>query len=535
MFWGTPPSPGYNKPVTVASPVGGLNAFDSLVSMDDVDAVSLQNWWPQPYGVSLRKGYVEWTTGLPSSVETLATWVSASGASKLFAWSLSSMYDVSTRGVAGAAMVTGLTSARWESANISNASGNHMIAVNGIDNAIHYKAAGVSRIAAGDGIVTDTWAGLNPQSASMVTVHQHRLWAVEKSSTRGWYLPPDQIQGTFTSFEFGPLFKLGGFLQILTTWTVDDGSGANDVLVAISSMGEAAIYAGTNPDFDNEWGLVGVYYIGAPVSGKRGFCKVGGDLVVLTQQGAVSMTSQLVSNRVKDKFDSLVSKKIQFLISELISTFSSIFGWSLSYFTPFNMLLINVPSVVSGGNSQLAANQITQAWTQFSGMDAACWVEYNNSPYFGDFTGKVYLAWTGNSDKVLLNNTGGTGITAVVQQAFSYLQDKGGANRSNQKQISLYRPVFVASGPVEFDSAIVYDFKTEDNPAPGAIPAATDTLWGVGIWGADRWSGGSTVFKEWVQAEGMGVCASLKMVVASESEVLWVSTDYSLVQGVGIL
>jgi hypothetical protein len=451
MFWRVPPSAGYNRPVTVAAPVGGLNAFDSLVTMEDSDAITLSNWWPQPYGVSVRKGYTEWTTGLPSSVESLAVWSNMTGGSKLFAWSLTSMYDISARGPAGAPIVTSLANARWEWVSVANASGNHLIAVNGADNAIHYKAAGVTRIALGDGIVTDTWAGLDPKKAIMITVHQHRLWAIEKDTSKAWYLPPDAIQGTWISFDFGPLFRRGGFLQLIASWTSDDSSGAEDRFVAISSQGEAAVYMGTNPSDDTKWSLVGVYNIGPPVAGYRSFSKEGGDLIVLTQQGVVSMTAQLLSSRVKDRSDSIVSRKVQFLISDLISSYSTIYGWSLRYFTPLNMILINVPSVVAGGNTQLAANQITNAWTQFQGMDAVCWIEYNNAPYFGDYAGNVFLAWTGFSDKVKLDNTGGIGITAVVQQAFSYLTDKGGGNRSNQKQVSMYRPVFITGGSLDFN------------------------------------------------------------------------------------
>lgn len=529
------PSQGYNKPVTIAAPVGGINAFDSLVSMQDTDAITLQNWWPQPYGVTVRKGYVEWTTGLPSTVETLASWANTSGGTKLFAWSAAAMYDVSTRGVVGAAIVTLLTNARWEYVNMVNASGAHLIAVNGFDDAIHYKNAGVSRIVAGDGIVVDTWAGINPINVSGLTIHQSRLWAVEKNSSRGWYLPPDAIQGTFASFDFGPKFSKGGFLQFLTTWTIDDGNGAKDLLIAMSSSGEAVMYAGTDPNDSTKWGLVGVYYIGEPVSGGRGYTKVGGDMIILTQQGAVSMTAQLVSTKVKDKVDAVISKKIQFLISDLISTYTAIFGWHLLYVPSINMLLVNVPSVTAGGNIQLAANQITNAWTLFNGMDSACWALHNKSPYFGDYTGRVLLGWTGNSDNVRLDNSGGVGITAIVQQAYSYLQDKGGMNRSNKKQVGVYRPIFVTGGSIGFNSAIVYDYEDDTVTVPSVIPIPGGSIWGVGLWGSALWSGGVTVSQSWRSAEGMGVAASLKMVTLSASEVLWVATDYSLVQGVGIL
>lgn len=518
------------KPYTLPAPVGGLNAYDSLAVMPETDAIILQNWWPTSYGCSLRKGYIQWTTGLPSTVETVAGWYNSLGGQKLFAWSSTGMYDISSRGAVGAAMVTGLTNARWQTVVLTNASGNYMIAVNGADNGIIYRTAGVARIVLGDGITTNTWAGLDPSNAVQLTVHQKRLWAVERDTSRGWYLPPDAIQGTFVSFDFGPQFRKGGFLQFLSTWTLDDGDGADDHLVAVSSNGEAVVYAGTDPNDSTKWGLVGVYDVGSPVSGRRSFVKAGGDLLLLTQKGVVSLSAELVSTKVESVNKPIVSNKIQQLISELITTYTSINGWELVYHAPLNMVLVAVPSVTAGSNIQLAVNAVITAWTMFTGMDAACWTSHNNLLYFGDYDGVVYQAWTGNSDNVLLDNTGGSGVTAIAQQAYSYFGMRG-----NQKQVGLYKPTFVASGDISISSAIVYDFVDYTLPSPGAVPLPSGSLWGTGLWNSSFWSGGSNVVRNWLSAEGMGVCASIKLHVQSNDNVLWVSTDLTWKPARGVL
>jgi hypothetical protein len=510
--------------------VGGLNAYDSLAAMAETDAIIMQNWWPQPYGCSIRKGYVEWATGLPDAVETIAGWYNSSGGQKMFSWSVGSMFDTSSRAAVGAAIVTGLSNARWETIVLTNTAGNFLICVNGADNGIIYKDSGVFRITLGDGIVVNTWAGLDPINAVQLTVHQNRLWAVENNSSRGAYLPPDAIQGTFQFFDFGPEFHKGGYLQYLTTWTIDDGNGAEDHLVAMSSNGEAVVYGGTDVTDSTKWALVGVYFVGKPVAGRRSFVKAGGDLLMLTEKGLVSLTAELVSTKVNEKENPLTSKKIQFLISELVTTYGALNGWQVVYHPNINMALINVPSVVAGGNAQLAANQIIQAWTQFTNMDAVCWCVHNGEIYFGDYIGTVHQAWTGNSDAVLLDNTGGEGVTAVAQQAYTYF---GG--RANVKQVGLYRPVFIISGAVSINASIVYDFAEKDLVAPSVIPSPLGSLWGTGRWGSAFWSGGSTVSQPWVSAEGMGVAGSLKMVTLSEADVLWIATDYSLVQTHGIL
>jgi hypothetical protein len=519
-----------SAPYSVPAPVGGLNARDSLVAMPPTDAVVLQNWWPQPYGVAVRKGYREWATGLVTQAATIATWADTNGTQKLFAWAGTNVFDITTPGPVGAPLISGLNNPNWDTVHMVNTSGAHLIALNGVDDGIIYGAGGGARIIAGDGIVANTWAGIDPKNAVGPVVHQHRLWVVQTDTTFGWFLPPDALQGTFLKYDFGPLFSKGGFLQFLATWTIDDGNGAEDHLIAVSSRGEAVVYSGTDPEDDQAWFLAGVYNIGAPVAGRRANCKAGGDQFILTQQGLVSMSATLVSTRVAEQNRKISSEKVQFLLSELTSTYGSLFGWDVKYYPKDNLLIINVPTVVVSGNIQLAANQITGAWTEFRGMDAVCWGVYGSTPMFSDSEGTVYQAWVGTTDKVKLDGTGGIGIITSVQQAYSYL-----GSPATQKQVGLYRPVFVLTAPFSIKSTIRYDFSTEPLTVPNAAPKTFAALWGSGVWGTSIWGGGDLVQRVWLIAEGMGNAASLLMVGQSEGEVLWVSTDFSTVKGNGIL
>ncbi len=528
---GLKPSLATNTPVTVPAPVGGLNARDSLAAMPQTDAIVMQNFWPQPYGVSVRKGYREWATGLPENGQTLASWASATGPQKFFVWADIGMYDISVPGaVVAAPIVTGLTNAVWDWVNLVNSAGSHLIALNGIDDGIHYSGAGVARFTAGDGIVLNTWAGIAPALAVCPVVHQHRLWVVERDSANGWFLPPDAVQGTFKKYDFGPLFSKGGFLQFLATWTLDDGNGAEDHLIAVSSRGEAVVYAGTDPEDDTKWFLAGVYNVGAPVAGRRSNCKAGGDQYILTQQGVVSMSSTLISTKVNSVEDKLVSNKIQFLISELTSTYGALFGWDLKYYPRDNMLIVNVPTVTANGNIQLAANQIIGAWTEFRNVDAVCWGAFGSAPFFTDHDGRVLQFWTGNLDDVLLDGTAGRGIIASVMQAYSYI----GAF-ATQKQVGMYRPTFIVNAPITVSSSILYDFNTAELNTPTAPVRNYSALWNYGLWGVAVWGGGDAVQKHWIQAQGMGVAAALRMVLQTEAEVLWVATDYSVIKGAGLL
>jgi len=530
-MFATPLQSSLNKVSSVPAPVGGLNARDSIIAMAPTDAIVLRDWWPQPYGCSIRKGYQKWSQGLTGMVHSLASYAGVGGAQYFYAWAGGNFYDVTTQGPVGAAIYSGLTSdVPWQSVQLVNAAGAHLLAVNGVNDGIIISTGVPARIVAGDGIAPNTWAGLDPQDAVQLTVHQSRLWAVEKDTANGWFLAPDAIQGTFKKVDFGPLYSRGGYLLFLATWTMDDGNGAEDHLVAMSSEGQAAVFAGTDPEDDTKWAMVGVYYLGPPVAGRRAYTKVGGDLIILTQQGVVSMTETLVSTKVEASATKLKSDKIQYLVSSVTSQYGGEFGWQVMYFAELNMLLINVPTPVVTGNFQLVSNQITNAWTQFTNMDAASWLNRAQNPFFGDYDGNVWLSWSGGLDKVALDGTGGSGISALVQQAYSYL-----GSPTTQKQVGMYRPNFVVSTPVNFGTNIVYDFADAPIPVPGSVPSNDPSSWNSGIWNTSRWSGGTSVQRAWVQAMGIGSAASLQLSLRSTGEVLWVSTDYSFVNGEGIL
>ena len=536
------PKPAWNKPTTLMAPTGGLNATDSLANMPPTDAVSMRNWWPQPYGLAVRKGTREWGLGLGAPVQTIAPWNNLLGEGKCFAWAGTWMHDISQRGRVGAPILSGLSNAWWQTIQMVNAAGAHLIAVNGVDNAIIYNDTGLSRIVLGDGLAAGTWKNLDPKSAVELTVHQGRLWAVQTESSAAWYLPVSQITGVMVKFDFGPLFSRGGYLAQLTTWTIDDGNGAEDHLVGVSSRGEAVVFGGTNPADDTKWTLVGVYYVGPPLKGRRSWAKLSGDLVFLTQRGLVSTASMLVSTKVKDS-NLLKSSKIQFLLAEATTSFDNLDGWSFNYFPAINMLMVNIPTPNASGPVQLASNDVMpeQPWTTFHNVYAICWKVYGEFILYGDPSGNVMEFWTGYSDNQGLLSLGGTDIEASVQQAYSYF----GAS-SLQKQLDMYRLNFITDSPyaVSFASSILYDFVLPPQKSINSAvaprsrarvnPTASDTeaKWGLGKWDEDLWGGSSQIQANyWKQSIGTGYVASLALTLKTRVSVIWASTDVSYKTG----
>lgn len=512
---------------TLPAPVGGMNALDSIIGMPDTDAISLINLFPQAYGCYLRKGYQDFATGLGGEVQTLLSFANRNGGDFLYGFAAGKMFNATAGGVVGAPLLTSLVSNIWQFTQFGNSAGTHAIGFSGVDDGIWInQTLGVQRLVLGDGIVNATWKNVDPKNLIDVVIHQRRVWAVEKDTTYGWYLPVDQVYGIASKFDFGPLFRRGGFLQSLATWTVDDGNGSDDHLLAISSKGEVAVYTGIDPSAAATWALQGVYYAGEPVSGRRFHSKVAGDVQLVTQQGLVSVNDMLTSNTVKTAGSAISAQKVQQPLSDAASLLSSTFAWQCFYCAPLNMLMINVPSVTSAGNMQFVENTINSGWCQFAGYDASHFVTHNKLPFYGTKDGKIVKGWTGHVDNVSLAGTGGTEVVGYAQQAYSFLEAP-----AIQKQIGMYRPTFLVESDATYGSLVAYDFVFRVAPFGFAAPVGGSALWDVSSWDAAYWAGGLTTQRAWSQAEGMGTAVSFCYSIRSRVETLWVSTDYTYKTG----
>jgi hypothetical protein len=497
--------------------------------MPTTDAILLNNLVPQPYGCTIRKGYQERNTGFVQPVNSLATLALRGGGLSGYAWAGDKLFDVTSPGVIGTPLLSGLGSSWWQTLNFATSGGTHMLAFDGVDNPIWFsETSGLQRLVAGNGTDVGTISGTDPKNWIQGTVHQRRIWAVPIDSTLAWYLPTDSVYGVANFFDFGPLFKLGGYLVLLATWTVDSGGGSNDKLVAVSSMGEAAVFSGTDVNVSTSWSLDGVYTVGAPVRGRRFYANVGGDLFLLTTTGLISMATLVTSTQVNaSSAATAYSQKVQFFLSEVTSDLGQLDGWELVFVPALNFLMVNMPSIYADGSGQLVSNYITTSWCTFSGYDANTFSVVQGALFFGASDGAVYQAYVGNRDAIKLDGSGGKDIIARCQQAYSYLNAPGA-----QKQVGMYRPNFLLTRNVGFRSKISYDFKQDDPGVPtGVSDKSRLALWNSAVWGQDKWSGGPFPKLEWRGAEGLGVAASINIAISASSEVIWVSTDYTFKKG----
>jgi hypothetical protein len=362
--------------------------------------------------------------------------------------------------------------------------------------------------------------GENSETFETVNLFKERLYFVIKDSLDFCYLPVDSINGAVSRFPLGGIFKNGGYLQAMGTWTIDAGYGVDDLAAFVTSNGEVAVYKGSDPSDPADWALVGIWNIGQTFNRKCMF-KFGGDLLVLTEGGLVPLSAGLQSTRLDPRVN--ITDKIFYAISQATTLYSNIYGWQINYFAKQNMLILNVPA--TGGSEQYVMHNITKSWAKFTNINANCWELSGDDMYFGGdgFVGRFYDT----------NADAGTNIAGFVQQAYSYFDSRG-----QQKRFTMVRPILQTNNGVPTVlCGISTDFETVDLTSqisfnPNILSIG---LWDTAKWDDANWGGRLVTTKVWQGVTGLGYAGSISLNVVSQAiELRWASTDYVMERG-GIL
>jgi hypothetical protein len=493
---------------SLPAPVGGWNARDSLANMDETDAVTLENFFPTVSSVVLRGGYESWATGLGGQVETLMHYAGAT-TSRLFAAATSpnAIYDVTTQGAVGAAVVSSLSNARWEYVNFTTSGGNFMYAVNGADSPRLYNGTTWTAIT---GVSSPAITGVTTTNLSNVTLFKNRVWFIEKNTLKAWYLPTSSAGGAAAVLDLSSIAKLGGVLVDLDTWTIDAGYGVDDNLVFVTSEGEVIVYRGTDPSSAATWALAGIWKLGAPI-GNRCLLKYAGDLLLLTYDGLMPLAQSLQSSRLDPRV--ALSNKIQGAITAATVNYGSSFGWQIVYSPKNTAVWVNVP-VATGQQEQYVMNTITTSWCKFKGWHAFCWEIFNGNPYFGG-AGFVGKAWDdGYTD-------GSANIAGNCLQAFNYFGSRG-----VKKYFTRARPSLFTNGQPQVQLSMNIDFDTMDTSSALSYSGSAFGAWGVGLWDSMLWGSDLQITNAWQGITGIGYCGALQLKSASSGlQIEWAATD----------
>ena len=479
----------------IPAPVGGWDAQSPLAAMPAKNAVILDNFIPRAGFVELRRGYVPWATGLMLPVESLLIWRGGT-TDEIFAASGGSIYDVSDQDAAPVEVQSGTGNARWQHINFANDAGAFMVAANGAVDPIRYDGSSFASlsITGSAGVIT-----LDPRTLVDVMSHKGRLFWVQRDSLRVWYLEPFAIQGTANLLDLGPIFNKGGSLLCQGTWTLDGGSGADDLAVFVTTEGQVAIYQGLDPSDADNWALVGVYDLGLPLS-RRSLIKYGSDLVLLTTDGVIPLSQALTLDRSKDDLVAL-TQKIHEAFETASERYRNNFGWEMILYQKGTLAICNVPVAALSQSEQYVQNVSTGAWCRFKGINAFCWGIANDRPYFGTTDG-VAVWDEGYSDDT-------AGITGDILTAYNYFGSRG-----SLKKFESLQPVLRIASNLAPAMEVVTDFKDK---VPTAVPTTIRTSgapWDEGLWDVALWSDATETRDSWTGVTGIGYCGAVRMRVA---------------------
>lgn len=489
----------------IPAPVGGWNARESLDHMPETDAIQLDNWYPQESYCEVRRGYADHVTGFASKIESLMSWRGLSS-SKLFAAAGTAIYDATSAGAVGAAVVSTTGNARWQHVMYSTSAANYLYCVNGGTDPRHYN---------GTAWATPSLTGSGLTNANLIHIHafKKRLFFIEKDTLYVWYLPTDAVAGTLTKIDLGPHCLRGGYLMAMGSLTFDAGDGVDDAAVFVTSEGEVLVFQGTDPNSVSTWQLAGRYEIGAPI-GRRCMIKYGGDLLIITDDGFHLLSRYILSGRAGTKSTAL-SDKISHAVHEAVDDYRTNYGWQPIFYPKGQQLLVNVPTSASGNAAdQYVMNPATGAWCRFTNQNANCWEIHDDNLYFGGST-IVYRADFGTNDD-------GADVPAVVKPAFSYFGARG-----LRKKFNMIRPIFLIDGAVDIALRVNVDFEDTDPAATSTFVADSGSAWDEGSWDTAVWGTGEYVSKKWLTVFGLGECATIKMETnVNSGSIKWPSTDW---------
>ena len=496
------------RSVPMPAPVGGLNARDSVAMLPPSDAAVLDNFFPGEGCVDLRKGFTGHATGVGSGdVDTLFEFDNGA-TQKLLAAGGGAIYDATSSGAASS-LGSGFTNNRWQAINFNGSSA----LVNGADAPQEFNGSTIANL-------TISGLGLTVANLIGVNVFKSRTYWWEDNSQDFWSGALNVLGGALVQFPLSRVSKLGGKLVLMASWTLDGGSGVDDLAVFVMSSGEVLVYQGTDPSVAADWSLVGNFKIGEPL-GVRSVTKLGGDVVIGTKDGYAPLSKALPAARLGR---TAISNKIAKAVVQAGIDYGANYGWQAVHYPRGNRILFNVPLANSLIFHQHVLNTTTGAWCRFTGMNGPSWGVYQERLYFGGIGGQVYRADDGKKDD-------GGNIEGDAQTAWSYFGDPG-----QRKQVTAIMPLLSGSGDLPVSVAAQADFRETPLVAGLYLLATgigTDEPWDIidEDWDVtdSTWQDVSDdVTRKWIAARGVGYAIGARLLVQTQESVRWFATIYKV-------
>ena len=576
---------------SMAAPIGGWNNRDSLAEMPPLDAVQINNFWPTPTDVQLRKGWTKYSTGITGKVNTIINYPTSTGEGyTLFAFAEDKIYDATN--ATATVVFSGLTNAKWQYVNISTAGGDFVIAVNGVDPTLIYDGTSWAYMATtqtAQTISTITHVGT---TATVTTAAPHNLITGNRITISG--ATANDYNGTYviiktgaSSFTYVMATTPAANATVVGTYTITGITGVNSNTFSNVNLFKNRLYFCQNNSL-SFWYL-DVEAISGPATdfALGAFYRNGGYLQAMgtwtldagygVDDFAVYVTSMGEILVYKGFDPSDPNNWAMVGLWQMGQTFSRrcFFKWGgdLLLLTQDGLLPLTAslqssrldPRINLTDKIYYAVSLAASAYSNNFGWQINYLAESNMlilsiptdlgmeqyvmntiNKSWARFTGIEAYCFTVSGDQDMhfggdgfvglffnSNSDNGANIVANCQQAYNYFDSRG-----QLKRFTLIRPIFQTNnGFPTVLCGISTDFDTI--PLTNQIafnPSATNIgVWDTGLWDQSNWGGGLVTTKYWQGVTGTGFAASINLSVASQGiEFHWASVDYVMERG-GVL
>jgi len=352
--------------------------------------------------------------------------------------------------------------------------------------------------AATAGGVDGVFGDVDPHDFVFPCVWMRRLWFCERGSSTGWFLPFDSVFGEAKPFNFGASQAAGGALKCMANWTVDSGAGVGNNLVIVSEAGNVSVYGGTDPEVFGQFQLTGVWFIGGTPVGRNITTGDGGDVLVVTVLGVMSLAHYLQGLSLADR-SLYATKNIQNIIADEVQRNGTLRGWQIVVTPDEQAIILTVPQQI-GDPVCYAAPYATRNWCKLTGRPSASMGVWLNKLYFVQAgTQSNVMEVTGSLDDVQLDGSGAQPIPWTIFGSF-----QGYGTPAVRKRVQMIRPYFTTTGnPVNYSVAARYDYDlTAPPPAVTPVIPSSGALWDSALWDSALWSTGTTNLVPFAQLNG---------------------------------
>lgn len=582
------------RTTSVAAPLGGWNARDSVAEMNPMDATKLENFFPTPSDVSLRKGYTQHATGITGQVETLMSY-NGPTSEKLFAIAGGKIFDVTNTGVA-TQVYAGLSNSKWQFINVSTAGGNFLAMVNGLDPAMVYNGTSwivVAVTSTAQTISSISRGGTGNLTATVTTAAPHNLVTNNQITVTGAL--PAEYNGTYlitrinsTQFSYTMATAPATNAVTLGSYSINLAvTGVNSNTFVNINLFKNRLWF-VQEDSLKAWYLDPLAIGGVAesldlsgIAGSGGYLQAMGTWTLDAGQGSDDYAAFVTSMGQVIIYNGTDPSVAETWLMKGVWQFGQTFARRCFFKWGGDLLLLTqdglVPMSAAVQSTRLdprinltdkiyfALSQAATLYYDNFGWQINYYASENmlilNVPIstgtqqfvmhtitksWGQFTGINANCWEVHGKEGMFfgsngyvgrfynaTSDNGTNIQANCQQAYSYFDSRG-----TLKRFTMLRPIIITDNALP---TVLCGISTDFDPVspngsvtfnPALIPIGE---WDAAVWDYNLWGGGVNVNKQWQGVTGIGYSGGINLSVASQGvDFRWASTDYVFETG-GVL